>query len=109
MADALRASMDAAEYKHVVLGQLIDLVSNIRVGDAESRSKDVMGRVYDPSSGTSGVLDVFAQIVFPWFKTIKLNSEQSGELSARRDTLLPKLVSGELRVKDGERVLERAL
>ena len=29
------------------LGQLIDLVSNITVGDAEARSKDVLGRVYE--------------------------------------------------------------
>ena len=29
------------------LGQIIDLVSNIRVGDAESRAKDVLGRVYE--------------------------------------------------------------
>ena len=29
------------------LGQLIDLVSNIKIGDAESRSKDVLGRVYE--------------------------------------------------------------
>jgi type I restriction enzyme M protein len=29
------------------LGQLIDLISNIRVGDQESRSKDVLGRVYE--------------------------------------------------------------
>ena len=29
------------------LGQLIDLVTNIRVGDAESRSRDVLGRVYE--------------------------------------------------------------
>ena len=29
------------------LGQLIDLVSNIRVGDRESRAKDVLGRVYE--------------------------------------------------------------
>ncbi len=29
------------------LGQLIDLISNIRVGDAEARSKDVLGRVYE--------------------------------------------------------------
>ncbi len=29
------------------LGQLIDLVSNIRVGDADARSKDVLGRVYE--------------------------------------------------------------
>ncbi len=29
------------------LGQLIDLVSNIRVGDEASRSKDVLGRIYE--------------------------------------------------------------
>jgi type I restriction enzyme M protein len=29
------------------LGQLIDLVSNIKIGDSESRSKDVLGRVYE--------------------------------------------------------------
>src|SRR5687767_11951419 len=29
------------------LGQLIDLISNIRVGDREARSRDVLGRVYE--------------------------------------------------------------
>jgi type I restriction enzyme M protein len=29
------------------LGQLIDLISNIRIGDTESRAKDVLGRVYE--------------------------------------------------------------
>lgn len=29
------------------LGQLIDLITNIRVGDAESRSRDVLGRIYE--------------------------------------------------------------
>ncbi len=29
------------------LGQLIDLISNIRVGDAAARAKDVLGRVYE--------------------------------------------------------------
>ena len=29
------------------LGQLIDLISNIRMGDAEARSRDVLGRVYE--------------------------------------------------------------
>jgi type I restriction enzyme M protein len=29
------------------LGQLIDLISNIKVGDAASRAKDVLGRVYE--------------------------------------------------------------
>ena len=29
------------------LGQIIDLISNIQVGDEEARSKDVLGRVYE--------------------------------------------------------------
>ena len=29
------------------LGQVIDMVGNIRVGDAEARSRDVLGRVYE--------------------------------------------------------------
>lgn len=29
------------------LGQIIDLITNIRVGDREARSKDVLGRVYE--------------------------------------------------------------
>src|SRR5207245_8251914 len=40
--DYARQGLDKAR-----LGQLIDLVSNIKVGDAESRSKDVLGRVYE--------------------------------------------------------------
>ena len=37
------------------LGQLIDMISNIQVGDAEARAKDVLGRVYDPCCGSSGM------------------------------------------------------
>jgi type I restriction enzyme M protein len=40
--DYARPSLDQQR-----LGQLIDLVSNIRVGDKESRSRDVLGRVYE--------------------------------------------------------------
>ena len=37
-----RPSLDKAR-----LGRIIDLISNIRVGDEKSRSKDVLGRVYE--------------------------------------------------------------
>ena len=37
------------------LGQLIDMVSNIVVGDEDARSKDVLGRVYAPCCGSSGM------------------------------------------------------
>ena len=35
------------------------------------------------------------------------NERQTRTLAALRDTLLPKLISGELRVKDAERLAER--
>jgi len=40
--DYARPSLDKTR-----LGQLIDLISNIRVGDEASRAKDVLGRVYE--------------------------------------------------------------
>lgn len=45
----------------------------------------------------------FGQVVAPLMTRIRLNSEESGTLAAIRDTLLPKLLSGEIRVKDAER------
>jgi type I restriction enzyme M protein len=40
--DYARPALDKAR-----LGQLVDLVSNIKVGDEEARAKDVLGRVYE--------------------------------------------------------------
>jgi type I restriction enzyme M protein len=40
--DFARPSLDKSR-----LGQLINLISNIQVGDAEGRSKDILGRVYE--------------------------------------------------------------
>ena len=40
--DYARAALDKQR-----LGQLIDMISNIKVGDEDSRSKDVLGRVYE--------------------------------------------------------------
>ncbi|MXW43258.1 MAG: SAM-dependent DNA methyltransferase [Candidatus Dadabacteria bacterium] len=40
--DYARAALDKQR-----LGQVIDLVSNIKVGDRDARSKDVLGRVYE--------------------------------------------------------------
>jgi len=50
----------------------------------------------------------FARQITPIFDSIKSNAKASETLSALRDTLLPKLISGELRVADAEQFLERA-
>lgn len=44
------------------------------------------------------VLDAFDSLVLPLFAAINANSEQARTLATLRDTLLPKLLSGELSV-----------
>jgi type I restriction enzyme S subunit len=52
--------------------------------------------------------EIAAQIE-PILKRQALATEESRTLAALRDTLLPKLISGELRVKDAEKIAARAL
>jgi type I restriction enzyme S subunit len=53
------------------------------------------------------LLDKFDSYVNAIALRINANNEESRTLATLRDTLLPKLISGELRVKDAERVCER--
>jgi type I restriction enzyme S subunit len=55
------------------------------------------------------VLIEFAPLVGVHFKRIAANSEERDTLVATRDLLLPKLMSGEIRVKDAEKIAVTAL
>jgi len=56
------------------------------------------------------VIEAFNEQVKLFFVRQQLAGAESDILSALRDTLLPKLISGELRVKDAEKFLkERGL
>jgi len=52
------------------------------------------------------VLTAFDRVVSPLDDRIETNERQTSILAALRDTLLPKLISGELRAADAERILE---
>jgi len=51
----------------------------------------------------------FYQIVEPFFSRILSNELENIKLADIRDSLLPKLLSGEIRVKDAEKFMERAV
>lgn len=53
------------------------------------------------------VWHAFTMQITPIFESIKSHEKASETLSVLRDTLLPKLISGDLRVKDAETFLER--
>ncbi len=57
----------------------------------------------------SGLLVEFTRIAEALRNDLVVNVHQSNTLAALRDTLLPKLISGELRIKDAERFLGRML
>ncbi len=58
----------------------------------------------------SSLLDVFDRMVKPLFKQKHQHELEARTLAALRDVLLPKLIRGEIRVKDAERFLkERGL
>jgi type I restriction enzyme S subunit len=62
--------------------------------------------VYRPSDP---VLHAFDRIVGPLFNRCFSGEMESGTISDLRDTLLPKLISGDLRVTDAERIVERCV
>jgi len=58
------------------------------------------------SPPSENVWNAFAKQVAPAFESIKSNAQVNETIAQLRDTLLPKLISGELRIADAERFLE---
>jgi type I restriction enzyme S subunit len=54
------------------------------------------------------IIRAYHNAVRPLFESILANTHQSSTLISLRDTLLPKLVSGEVRITDPEAFLRRA-
>jgi type I restriction enzyme S subunit len=54
------------------------------------------------------IMNAFCEIVTPILDRVSANRRESRTLAATRDLLLPKLMSGEIRVKDAEKVGEAA-
>ncbi len=61
------------------------------------------------SAPASPVLDAFATLADPLHRRIVANARESATLAALRDTLLPKLISGEVRVPQAERFVGEVL
>jgi type I restriction enzyme S subunit len=55
------------------------------------------------------MLEAFERITTPFMQRIKNNLAESRALAALRDMLLPKLISGELRIKDIEPIIGRSV
>ena len=66
-------------------------------------------RSFDILVPSSAAGKTFCEAVRPIRDQVWANVEQSSTLGSLRDLLLPKLMSGEIRVKDAEKIAEAAL
>ena len=58
---------------------------------------------------TAGLVSKFSQIALDWKVRVSENIEQDAILAKLRDTLLPKLMSGELRILDAKALVDEAV
>jgi type I restriction enzyme S subunit len=61
----------------------------------------------EPIKPGDDAIKKFSQVTVPLLAERAKNERESRTFAPLRDRLLPKLISGELRVKDGKRVCER--
>jgi type I restriction enzyme S subunit len=54
------------------------------------------------------ISESFGKVIEPLYTRLRHNSEQAQTLASLRDTLLPRLISGQLRLPEGEAMLEEA-
>ena len=57
---------------------------------------------------SSQVLSVFEEFGFLIWKKTKVLSQENKILAELRDTLIPKLISGEIKISDAESIVEKA-
>ena len=56
--------------------------------------------------GTPALFRLFGEIAAPWLRRAVANRANSQLLAAMRDALLPKLITGKIRVRDAEKLVE---
>jgi type I restriction enzyme, S subunit len=73
------------------------------------RAQADMVAAYEVVIPSNQVAFAFSEKCQNWFSKIRCNASENQILAELRDTLLPKLMSGEIRVKDSEREVEAAV
>ena len=100
---------NASEWVYLSLISNIDRLTNLQTGGAQQHinKNDVLNfKVVYP---TEEIISSFSAIVRPLFQKIANALRENQTLSELRDTLMPKLMSDEIRVKDAEREVEASI
>ena len=98
----------AHEWTYLTFTAHIDRLINRQTGGAQQHinKNDVLD--FDVVYPTEALIARFSDIASPLFVRIGVAVRENLTLSELRNTLLPKLISGELRIPDAEKFLEEA-
>lgn len=104
----LRGTGSAGEYfVYLTAQQMVDQLKSMAHGSVFSTiTRQTFEAIQRPVPSPTA-LAAFERLVTGWFDSIFSSVEESRTLAQLRDNLLPKLISGELRISDAEKFLER--
>lgn len=89
-------------------GEFIDFTNAGSTGTKMPRTNWADMARYEVPLPPKSIAEVFTQMVSPAIERINSEIHESRVLAQLRDTLLPKLISGQIRVKEAEFFVERA-
>ncbi|MCD9096432.1 restriction endonuclease subunit S [Luteimonas fraxinea] len=104
----LRGTGSAGDYfVYLTAQQMVDQLKSMAHGSVFStitrQTFETIRRPFPPPA----VLTAFERLMTGWFDAILSSVEESRSLAQLHDTLLPKLISGELRIADAKKFMER--
>ena len=105
---APKTGISAAFVRNSIIAPLADIESTEVATTVIHLGKNDIDR-FTVKVPDNAVLDEFNRIAQPLYEKIVANKQENSALAATRDLLLPKLMSGEIRVKDAEKIAETAL
>ena len=103
----LRSEYAEFVYLTATAADNIDRLAHLADGAAYPAVRPEVVAATQASKAPDQVIERFAHIAHPLFAKVAENERESQSLATIRDTLLPKLISGELRVKDAEQFIGR--
>ena len=102
-------SFRAFVYLHLTRDEIIDHFAHLADGAAYPAIRPEVIAKLKCVLPSEKLLESFEMLTHPWFGCIGTRESQTNSLAELRDTLLPKLVSGELRIREAENFLESEL
>ena len=97
---------DYRYFNHIHMANSSVSIANLARGSAQQNISKGIVEATITVLPNSPIIRVFDKVVCEIYKKLKSNLHENLHITAIRDTLLPKLISGELRVPNTERIVE---